>query len=204
MMGREARCVVRLGDAESEGKALLETDEILFRGDFRLVIPFGQITSLQASDEALVVAYPAGEAQFLLGAAEAGKWRERILNPPSLLDKLGVKPAHRIATRGLTDAEFIQQLHERAGGVIQDQPAHEADFLFFQAEGPEALEELPALIPQIRRDGGIWIISPKGRKEFTENHVRAASRAAGLVDVKVCRFSDTHTAHKFVIPKEQR
>ena len=29
-------------------------------------------------------------------------------------------------------------------------------------------------------------------------------KAAGLVDVKVARWSDTHTAHKFVIPKDRR
>ena len=199
-MGREARCVVRLGDAESEGKALLETDEILFRGGFRLVIPFKEITSLQTVGEALIVATPAGEAQFLLGAAEAGKWRERILNPPTLLDKLGVKPGQHVVINGITDTSFLQQLHERGVEVV----GGEADLQFFQADAPEELEALTASIPQIKRDGGIWIISPKGRKEFTENHVRAAARAVGLVDVKVCRFSETHTAHKFVIPKEQR
>ena len=39
-MGNEARCKVRFGKQESEGKALLETSEVLFRGDFRLKIPF--------------------------------------------------------------------------------------------------------------------------------------------------------------------
>jgi hypothetical protein len=203
-MGREARCVVGYADTESEGKALLETDEIRFRGAFRLVIPFGQITSLQARDGVLSVTYPAGTATFHLGDVEAGKWRERILNPPSLLDKLGVKPALRIATRGITDAGFVRDLAVRAGDVTQDAGVTEADLLFLPADTSDALDELPALIPQIRRDGGIWIISPRGRKDFTENHVRAAARAAGLVDVKVSRFSETHTAHKFVIPKDQR
>jgi hypothetical protein len=32
----------------------------------------------------------------------------------------------------------------------------------------------------------------------------AAGKAAGLVDVKVVRFSETHTAEKFVIPKSRR
>jgi hypothetical protein len=31
-----------------------------------------------------------------------------------------------------------------------------------------------------------------------------AGKAAGLVDVKVARFSDTHTAEKFVIPVRDR
>jgi hypothetical protein len=32
----------------------------------------------------------------------------------------------------------------------------------------------------------------------------AAGKAAGLVDVKVVSFSDTHSANKFVIPKDKR
>jgi hypothetical protein len=31
-----------------------------------------------------------------------------------------------------------------------------------------------------------------------------AGQAAGLVDVKVVRFSETHTAEKFVVPKKLR
>jgi hypothetical protein len=37
-------------------------------------------------------------------------------------------------------------------------------------------------------------------KTITEGDVMAAGKAAGLVDVKVVRFSETHTAEKFVIP----
>ncbi|MFL6248779.1 MAG: hypothetical protein ACJ74H_22330 [Thermoanaerobaculia bacterium] len=37
-----------------------------------------------------------------------------------------------------------------------------------------------------------------------QNGQIAAGKAAGLVDVKVVRFSDTHTAEKFVIPLKSR
>ncbi len=49
-MGNEAKCLVRFGKQQSEGKALLETSEILFRGDFRLKIPFSSIKSATAVD----------------------------------------------------------------------------------------------------------------------------------------------------------
>jgi hypothetical protein len=47
-MGNEASCKVRFNKRESQGKALLETSEILFRGDFRLKIPFSTIKSSKA------------------------------------------------------------------------------------------------------------------------------------------------------------
>ena len=53
-------------------------------------------------------------------------------------------------------------------------------------------------------NGALWIIRPKGVKEITEAETMAAGKAAGLVDVKVVRFSDTHTAEKFVIPLASR
>jgi hypothetical protein len=39
---------------------------------------------------------------------------------------------------------------------------------------------------------------------MSENHIRDAALAAGLVDVKVARFSATHSALKLVIPKARR
>jgi hypothetical protein len=49
-MGNELKCTVRFGKEASEGKALLETSEVLFRGDFRLKIPFASIKSAKAVD----------------------------------------------------------------------------------------------------------------------------------------------------------
>jgi hypothetical protein len=56
----------------------------------------------------------------------------------------------------------------------------------------------------IQPDGAIWAVWRKARKELTENHVREAALAAGLVDVKVARFSETHSALKLVVPKARR
>jgi hypothetical protein len=39
---------------------------------------------------------------------------------------------------------------------------------------------------------------------MTENDVIEAGRAAGMKDVKVVRYSDTHTGLKMVIPVSER
>ena len=44
----------------------------------------------------------------------------------------------------------------------------------------------------------------QGSGAIGEGDVLSAGRAAGLKDVKVVRFSATHTALKFVIPISQR
>ena len=51
----------------------------------------------------------------------------------------------------------------------------------------------------MRKDGALWVVRPKGAKtEVTEGATQQAGLEAGLVDVKVVSFSDTHTAEKFV------
>ena len=60
------------------------------------------------------------------------------------------------------------------------------------------------LLQALKSDGALWIVYPKGKQEIKEVDVLAAGRAAGLVDVKVVKFSDTHTALKFVRPKAER
>jgi hypothetical protein len=90
-MGQEIKCRVDFAGESSEGKALLETSEIIFRGAFRLKIPFQAITALDASHGRLSVKYAGGQAVFHIGKA-ADKWADKIRNPPNRLDKLGVKP----------------------------------------------------------------------------------------------------------------
>ena len=63
---------------------------------------------------------------------------------------------------------------------------------------------LHALREALADSGAVWVVRPKGRSEITQAAVMAAGKAAGLVDVKVVKFSETHTAEKFVIPVARR
>src|SRR3954466_4433857 len=112
-MGNEAVCTVRYDGQASEGKALLETNEIIFRGgDFRLKIPLKEIASLDASDGELSVGYDGAVAVFELGR-EAEKWATKIRNPRGLMDKLGVKAGMSVAVVGVQDADFESRLAAR-------------------------------------------------------------------------------------------
>ena len=57
---------------------------------------------------------------------------------------------------------------------------------------------------KLARDGALWIVRPKGKDGVAESAVMSAGHRAGLVDVKVARYSDTHTAAKFVVPLAKR
>src|SRR5437879_11676046 len=47
-VGQQAECTARFGGRVSTGKALLESSALIFRGDFRLAIPFQAIASVTA------------------------------------------------------------------------------------------------------------------------------------------------------------
>lgn len=200
-MGRQLACTARHAGRESAGRALLETDELVFRGEFRLVVPRTAITRAAAAGGWLEVAFDGGPAAFELGA-DAERWAREIANPKTVVDKLGVKPGQRVVLVGLDDPDFARRLAERGAELVDG--GIPADHLFAAVESQDDLAALPGLVPRIARNGAVWTIRRKGRSDLTEADVMAAGQAAGLVDVKVVRFSDTHTAEKFVIPVSAR
>ena len=127
-----------------------------------------------------------------------------VAGPPrSLVDKLGVKPEAKVVVLGVRDASFREQLAQRTGDV-RARPVKNAALIFLGAESTRDLKKLASLGRFLRRDGGIWVVAPRGSKDVTTVAVIAAGRAAGLTDVKVVRFSETHTSLKFVIPVARR
>ena len=207
-MGAESKCTLTIGRQKTEGKALLETDALIFRGgDVRLSIPYKAMSSVDHRDGTLRVTYADSVARFELGPA-AAKWSEKIRNPPSRADKLGIKRDQHVVFVGVKDDQFRAEV-ETCGAHLAarsngQRAGSAADVIFYAADDRAALQRLSSLVDQLKRDGALWVIRPKGSAAISEADVMRAGKAAGLVDVKVVRFSDTHTAEKFVIPVKNR
>lgn len=201
-MGFEANCTARFGGKESAGKARLEEKDLTFRGDFRLKIPLADIASAEAKRGTLIVKFTDGTAAFDLGA-QAEKWALKIRYPCSRIEKLGVKPGMKVSVLGLADKSFPRELRERTTD-ISTKPAKDSDVIFFAADDKPALAKLKALQNFMKKTGALWVIYPKGVKHIRELDVMAAAKSAGLVDVKVVSFSETHTALKLMIPLARR
>ena len=202
-MGNEATCTLRYEGKAFSGKALLETSEVLFRGDTRLKIPFSSIRKVHAQDGALHVRTKDGVAIFELGAY-AEKWRDKIANPKSLLDKLGVKRGEQVTMIGNFPAAFLASLKKHGAISTPNKLEKDVPWVFLAADSPKDLSQVRTVAKSLRGAAALWIVYPKGQKSITENDVRSATLAAGLTDIKVASFSPTHTALKFVIPKSKR
>jgi hypothetical protein len=202
-MGNEAVCTLRYNGKSFAGKALLETSELLFRGDTRLKLPFSTITAVHSKDGELHVRTKDGRAVFVLGL-QAEKWHNKIANPKSLLDKLGVKSGESVTLIGAFSSEFLADLKKRNATIHKNKPAKDSPWIFLQAASQEALKRVPAIAKTVRGATALWVVYPKGQKSITASDVRSTGLKAGLVDIKVASFSPTHTALKFVLPKSKR
>jgi len=196
-MGSEALCRVEIGGEAAEAKALLETGEIIVRGALRAKIPFREAKDVAADGGVLRLRWNDRDVRIHVGR-DAAKWAEKIRNPKSVADKLGVKAGQKMSVVGNIDESFLGDL-ERS-----HRPRKESDVIFFAANKREDLVRLVELRKSLAPAGAIWVIRPKGGGAITEAEVMAAGKAAGLVDVKVVRFSETHTAEKLVIPISSR
>lgn len=142
-MGQTIQAKILFGGKVSVGEAHLEYDFLTFRGDFKLKIPFKNISSLETKNGQLVIIYPEGKVIFNLGD-KAQQWAEKIKNPKSLIDKLGIKVDSAVAIIGVNDKEFLEQLKERTK-TITNKLVKELDFIFYAAESLKDLAELSQL-----------------------------------------------------------
>ena len=129
---------------------------------------------------------------------------ERDYSHRSLLDKLGVKPGQKILILGISEGAFIYEIQPFGPEFAERKPAADLDLIFLGTEHKKDLSRLPQLRKSILKNGAIWVVYPKGRQDIREIDVITAGKCAGLTDNKVCSFSPTHTALRFVIPLADR
>ena len=196
-MGQEAKCIARYKGQSGPGTALLENDGIHYRGAFRLFIPAAVLKSAKVANGLLETTVGGEVARLELGLV-AIDWLHRILNPKSLLDKLGIKPGLEISLVGEFDSAFKKQLSSVTGKVFPGKVRQDSDMVFFAAENKSDLNALSKITAALKPRSALWIIYPKGVQAIRESDVSAAAKASGLVANKAVSFSPSHTGLRFV------
>ncbi|WP_374576002.1 DUF3052 domain-containing protein [Phenylobacterium sp.] len=192
-MGKEAHVRAVLADGADEGRLQYEPPKLIFRGAARRVFDAAALAGVRAEGGDLVLA---DGSRFGLGAKAAESWAQAILHPKSRLDKLGVKPGQRVAILGVDDAGIAGEVAGRGAVLAHDLSG--LDILFYGADDAAALARIGQLAPALAPSGAMWVVSRKGKAATIKDvEVMAAAKAHGLVDNKVCAFSDTLTALRF-------
>lgn len=195
-MGQELSAVCHWQGRSAAGKAHLEGDHLLFRGDFRLRISFASLTGVAVEEGRLRLLMADGTAELELGA-KAADWAERIRNPKSVLDKLGIGPGVPVTLLGAPADPALTAALAKAG--IEPGPAGlDGGVILLTAAVAADLAAVADAAAGLGPKAALWIVYPRGRRDITQADVFAAGKGAGLVDTKVCAVSPTATALRFV------
>ncbi|MBI3964526.1 MAG: DUF3052 family protein [Chloroflexi bacterium] len=126
-----------------------------------------------------------------------------------VLDKLGIKPAQVVAIddpTGRLGAELTERVRHRIGRSLAAESEVVDVAIVMVDVSTDVVDVLTHWRGRITSDGGIWLLTRKrGHVGYVDqNALIAAGPAAGLVDNKVCSFSDLESALRFVIRRADR
>jgi putative ribosome biogenesis GTPase RsgA len=209
-MGYETKCRVRVDDhsgkiREAVATVLLETDELIVRGEARIRIPRAAIQRVANRAGVVTITSPSATVALSLDEKSAAAWRKRLEEPPKrLIDKLDVKPDMKVWLFGVADEELIAQVQERTSNVARGATASNCDVVFVGVETDAQLDRIARALDAITERGAIWVVHPKGAGGVADTAVFGKAKSLGLTYIKVARVSDTHTAEKLVRPLASR
>jgi hypothetical protein len=209
-MGYEAKCRVRVDDHSGKirdalATVLLETDDLIVRGEARIRIPRRSIKRVTSRDGVVTISSPNATVALSLDEKSAAAWRKRLEEPPKrLIDKLDVKPEMKVWLFGVADEELITQVEKRASNTLRGRAASNCDVVFVGVETLNQLDRIERALAATTERGAIWVVHPKGPNGVADTAVFGKAKALGLSYVKVARVSGTHTAEKLVRPVASR
>lgn len=193
-MGREATVHAEMRRAAGEVRALLESTELILRGEIRRRFPKMAMEQVRVDGDVLRFRASGEKVALHLGGKVAQSWAAAIATPPpTLRAKLGLDkgacalPIGEIADEALAAATD--------GRLVTDAAA--AQMMIAIIHGPGDLAEVQRIhagFPALP----VWTVYPKGRGvAFGDTAIRAALREAGFRDTKSCAVSDTLTATRY-------
>ena len=198
-MGREAICECTIVGTTAEVKALLESDELILRGNIRMRAPLHTLRDVRVESESLCFNLDMHPVQLRLGAAAAKSWAKKIKTPPpSLADELGIT-GKTVRTIGSISERALDSALSSAALISARNP----DLILSYVDTLESLATtLREAKAQLARSIPIWLVYRKGPGHpLNESAIRTTLRAQGLMDTKVASVSAELTALRFSLPK---
>lgn len=209
-MGYEIKCRARVDDRsgtirEAESTVLLETDEVIVRGEARIRIPRASIERVTARAGVVTISSPMAVVSLSLDEKSAAAWRKKLEEPPKrLIDKLDVKADVKVWLFRVGDETLTEQVSARTTNVVRGPSASNCDVVFVGVDSVAQLDRIERALEAMTDRGAIWVVHPKGVSGIADTAIFAKAKSLGLTYTKVARVSDTHTAEKLVKPLAPR
>lgn len=192
-MGREAICTATWDGATAEVKALLESSEIILRGEIRARIARVGITGVEVRGNDLVVDVSGAALTMGLGSVEAAKWAAALLKaPPTLAEKLGLGGSKRAVVLGTVDDDALNAALDGATVAASTDADMVVAVVHTGADLASALDTArTAALP-------VWIVAGKGKfATVSDSDIRTLLRGNGFIDTKTSGVSDRWTATRY-------
>jgi len=190
-MGREALIHAEVGNIAGEVKALLETQELILRGDIRRRFSKAAMANVSVVGSLLCFSCDGEIVALDLGTKVAEAWAKAIVTPPpSLRAKLGLDKGAKALMIGTCDDPVLM---EALQGVLTDK-AEATAMAIACINGTEDLtkaRETCGMLP-------LWTVYSKGKSvSFGDAAIRVIMREARWRDTKSCAVSDLYTATRY-------
>lgn len=198
-MGKEADTRIRVGSRSAPGRVLLESGEVIIRGDLARRCPFAALKEIAASKGVLRFKHEGVSVAIELGDG-AEKWLKAIKNPRTRVQKLGVAPGMKVVVVGSAETDVIVEIEAATGSAPARRLSKGADLVLLFAQEVEDLDQLGEVEPRLAEKGAAWVLWPKGRKDFAHEDVVSAAKRAGLVQTRSMGFSEENTGLRLARP----
>lgn len=201
-MGREAICKCDWAGTRATVKVLLESTELVVRGDIRRHVPISELRNVDVQSGWLRFNASGDQVQIFLGFPAAEKWAAAIKTPPATLSrKLGITDKSIVRTIGDITDEVMKTALAEAAQISAKSP----DMIVAYVDTPESLAAaLRAAKPQMLKSIPLWFVYPKGAGHpLNESTIRSLLRDNGMVDTKVASVSTQLTALRFNLRRSE-
>lgn len=197
-MGREAKTAYRSGRDRAEVRAHLDSEALELTGGKKLKVPLADVRIAAVEGDALKIETKTEKFELALGAKEAAAWATKILNPPTLADKLGLKADTKVVIVGERIKEIDEAATKAERATTLTAAKAKAVTVVILTLAPETAEKQIAAAAKVLPKGtALWLVYTKGTKPNGDAIITLARRA-GLKDTKVARISEIHTALRFI------
>jgi len=200
-MGREATVQCRWGQEAGLCKVLLETHELIVRGELRRRVPIASLRDVSVAKEELRFKVDGDAVSLSLGPALSQRWAKAIATPPpTLANKLGISSTSRLKLLGEIDSEELQAAIAEAAPPNDKTDGNAAHLILASVKTPLDLDLVLNRLPKRPSDlVPLWIVYPKGGIDgFGETSVRETLRRRGFIDTKIASVSSKLTALRFI------
>ncbi len=199
-MGLEKTTSVSIDGQAHACHVHLEPREIVCSRGVKRRFAHAEMTRLAVRGSTLEFACGSERIAIELGTS-AKTWLDRIQNPRSRVQKLGVAVGMTVCVLGRSDADAIAEVADALGSAPKTRLSAAVDLVLCFAHEPAELDRLAAIAPKLAERGAVWVLWPKGRKDFSHDHVVAAGKAVGLSITKSMGFSEQLTGLRLVRAK---